>query len=68
MQYDSLAGAGSRLYFAVQTLRMLDPTYQFALDWFQDLFSATIIETTQSAHSADERLAVLIPSLARAII
>ena len=47
-EYRVVATRGSILYFVVADFALIDPMYQFSLDYFKQVFSATIVAAPQS--------------------
>ena len=46
ISYIQVATRGATLYFVLADLAGIDVMYQFSLDWFQDMFTATISGAT----------------------
>ena len=57
--YRSVARRGSVLYFVIADLAMIDPMYQYSLEFFSKLFNKRLDVSTKS-EVLEERLAILI--------
>jgi len=56
--YRAVAVRGSIIYFVVADLALVDPMYQYSLEYFQKMFT-TCIEKADSGHDLETRLANL---------
>ena len=65
-EYRVVATRGSILYFVVADFALIDPMYQFSLDYFKQVFSATIVAAPQS-DDLQVRLQTLLDECLRAI-
>jgi hypothetical protein len=57
--YRPVAARGSTLYFCIQELALIDPMYQYSLQWFQQIFLATIESSPQADDHLPTRLDIL---------
>jgi dynein heavy chain len=56
--YRSVAYRGSLLYFCINELNIIDPMYQYSLQWFTGLFVQSI-RSAEASDKLDERLEIL---------
>lgn len=57
-RYRPVAQRATTLYFAVTSLQVVSPMYQYSLQWFTDLFVQSI-RLSESSDDLDDRLAML---------
>lgn len=62
--YKSVATRGSVLFFVIKDLSIIDPMYQYSLQYIQRLFSGSMISSEPSS-VLDKRLATLINNITR---
>lgn len=60
--YRSVARRGSVLYFVIADLALIDPMYQYSLEFFTKLYNRRLDKSEKSAVLAD-RLAILIKDM-----
>jgi len=63
-QYRPVATRGSILYFVIADMSLVDPMYQYSLDFFNNLFNLRLKKAEQSKE-VDERIAILINDLTK---
>ena len=57
---------GSILYFVIKDLSLIDPMYQYSLQYIQRLFNSAM-QSTQHSDIHDERLEMLIENITKTI-
>ena len=58
-QYKPVATRGSILYFVIADLSLIDPMYQFSLNYFSRLFNI-VIENSPKSSVIESRIMILI--------
>ena len=65
-QYKSVSVRGSILYFVITDLAIIDPMYQYSLDYVKKLFNDAI-KGSKAAETLEERIDLLINSITKSI-
>lgn len=65
-QYVPVAVRGSVLYFVVADLSMIDPMYQYSLDFFVKLFESRLVKAKKS-DNLNERIEILIKDITESV-
>lgn len=58
-KYRSVAGRGSVLYFVIADLALIDPMYQYSLEFFSKLFNRRL-DKSEKSDNLEKRLSILI--------
>eukprot|EP01116_Phalansterium_solitarium_P020979 TRINITY_DN6371_c0_g2_i1.p1 TRINITY_DN6371_c0_g2~~TRINITY_DN6371_c0_g2_i1.p1 ORF type:complete len:1126 (-),score=417.17 TRINITY_DN6371_c0_g2_i1:326-3703(-) len=53
VKYQPVAARATALYFCMADLQVLDPMYQFSLQWFIQLFTSAMLKSRPSNYAAD---------------
>jgi len=61
-QYELVAQRGSLLFFVIADLALIDPMYQFSLNYFQRIYGM-VIEGTEKVEDIGERVSTLIKQI-----
>ena len=65
-KYQPVALRGSILYFVVADFALVDPMYQFSLNYFKRLFKI-VIEQSESSNNLEHRIQILLTSITETI-
>ena len=65
-KYQPVAVRGSILYFVVADFALVDPMYQFSLNYFKRLFKM-VIDNSEKSDVLDKRIEILLNSITETI-
>lgn len=67
-QYRSIAATGAVLYFTIADLAVLDPMYQYSLEYFRRLFNSSMAKRAATSVSGDDDLSSRLDALKRQLV